>query len=65
MLAETPKAKGGEHGGKKQLDGIRNEPSNPTPTLADMGIDKKLSARSRKGYDCALKICRAAGPYTR
>lgn len=43
MLKEMPKANGGEYGGKKALDGTRIEPSNPTPTLADMGLDKKTS----------------------
>ncbi len=40
-------ATGGEHGGKKSLDGTREEPSNPRPTLADVGIDKKLSSRAQ------------------
>jgi len=48
MLAETPKATGGEHGGRVRIDGARKVPSNPTSTLADIGITKKLSARSQK-----------------
>lgn len=48
ILAAMPKATGGEHGGKPRIDGSRVEPSNPTPTLADLGIDKKVSARARK-----------------
>ena len=48
LLAESPKATGGQHGGKAALDGSRREPSNKTPTLFEMGIDKKLSARSQK-----------------
>jgi len=48
MLAETPKATGGEHGGRVRIDGARKVPSNPTPTLADIGITKKLPARSQK-----------------
>jgi hypothetical protein len=43
-----PKATGGEYGGKaSQLDGSRIAPSNPTPTLAELGIDKKLSSRAQ------------------
>ena len=41
-------ATGGEHGGRNPLDGSRVEPSNPRPTLADAGIDKKLSSRSQR-----------------
>lgn len=41
-------ATGGEHGGKKRIDGSRTEPSNPRPTLAEAGIDKKLSAHARR-----------------
>ena len=41
-------ASGGEHGGRAKLDGSREEPSNPTPTLDAMGIDKKLSSRAQK-----------------
>jgi len=48
LLAENPKATGDQHGGKKALDGSRIEPANPAPTLKQMGIDKKLSARSQK-----------------
>lgn len=48
MLKETPKATGGEHGGKARIDGSRAEPSNPTPTLADIGLDKKTSSIAQK-----------------
>lgn len=49
MLAETPKATGAAGGGKKTGPrGTFTEPRDTTPTLADMGIDKKLSARSQK-----------------
>lgn len=48
ILAAMPKATGGEHGGRHSKDGSRVEPSNPTPTLADLGIDKKVSARAQK-----------------
>jgi len=47
-LAKTGKAKGGERGGKASLDGSRKEPSNPTPTLAEMGISKKDSAEAQE-----------------
>lgn len=40
-------ATGGEHGGKAKIDGTREEPSNVRPTLADVGISKKLSSRSQ------------------
>lgn len=48
ILREAPKATGGEHGGRRPLDGARAEPSNPTPTLRDLGIDKKTSARAQR-----------------
>jgi len=48
LLADAPKATGGQYGGKQPLDGTRNAPSNAPQTLADMGIDKKLSSRSQK-----------------
>ena len=41
-------ATGGEYGGRAKIDGSRDEPSNPRPTLADAGIDKKLSSRAQK-----------------
>ena len=41
MMAEQPKTTGGEHGGKAPLDGLRNNPSNPTRTLKELGIDDK------------------------
>lgn len=48
ILEEQPKANGGEHGGKARIDGSRSEPSIKTPTLAQLGIDKKLSSRAQK-----------------
>lgn len=48
LLKAAPKATGGEHGGRHSKDGSRVEPSNPTPTLSDLGIDKKLSARAQR-----------------
>lgn len=48
ILIKTPMAKGGDHGGKRKIDGSRKVPSNPTPTLADAGISKKLSSQSKE-----------------
>ncbi len=47
MLLRTKRAKGGERGGKKALDGTRKEPSNPPPTLADLGVTKKESSEAQ------------------
>jgi len=42
-------ANGGEHGGRSsKIDGSRAEPSNIRPTLAEAGIDKKLSSRAQQ-----------------
>ena len=41
-------ATGGEHGGRRSKDGSRIDPSNARPTLAQAGIDKKLSSRAQK-----------------
>jgi hypothetical protein len=57
FLRQTPKANGGEHGGKAALDGSRREPSNPTPTLANLGITKKESAAAQ-----ALAEARESAP---
>lgn len=44
MLKETERAKGGDYGGKKKIDGTRLLPSIDTaPTLAEMGLDKRTS----------------------
>lgn len=44
MLKETPKAIGGNYGGRKRIDGTRALPSiDVAPTLAEMGLDKKTS----------------------
>lgn len=48
LLAGMEKANGGEHGGKSRLDGSRSQPSNPTPTLADLGLTKTQSSRWQK-----------------
>lgn len=44
MLAETPRAVGGERGGKRRIDNTRRESSNPTPTLVELGLNPKISA---------------------
>jgi N6-adenosine-specific RNA methylase IME4 len=36
-------ATGGEHGGRRRIDGLRENPSNARPTLASQGIDKNLA----------------------
>jgi|ETNvirenome_6_85_1030632.scaffolds.fasta_scaffold18740_3 N6-adenosine-specific RNA methylase IME4 len=41
-------ASGGQRGGRKKKDGSREEPANAPPTLAEAGIDKKLSSRAQK-----------------
>lgn len=51
ILKETPKATGGERGGRASLDGTREEPSNPPPTLAELGISKKLSSEAQRLAD--------------
>lgn len=52
MIREQKKtvglATGGEHGGKSSLDRSRQNPSNARATLAEMGIDHKLSSRAQK-----------------
>jgi hypothetical protein len=48
LLATTPKAVGGEHGGKPKIDGSRSRPSIPTPTLADLKITKTQSSKWQK-----------------
>ena len=64
MLAEAPKAIGAAGGGKKTGPrGTFTEPRDAPSTLADMGIDKKLSARSQElaamPESDALPACRA------
>jgi hypothetical protein len=44
LLRDTEKAKGGDHGGRPKIDGSRKEPSNETPTLAEIGVTKKQSS---------------------
>ena len=42
------RAKGGEHGCKQPIAGLRKNPANAPPTLAEAGIDKHLAKRARK-----------------
>jgi hypothetical protein len=39
-------ATGGEHGGRTNIDGVRETPSNPRPTLASQGIGEAVSLLS-------------------
>ena len=52
MMAEQKKtvglATGVEHGGRAKIDGLRENPSNPRPTLSAARIDKNLAHRARK-----------------
>ncbi len=45
MLAQMPKATGADYGGRTSLDGNRELPSNPPPTLTELGIEKMQSSR--------------------
>lgn len=45
MLAQMPMAIGTDYGGRTSLDGNRDLPSNPPPTLADLGIERMQSSR--------------------
>jgi N6-adenosine-specific RNA methylase IME4 len=51
LMKVQPKAKGGEHGGKRRLDGVRKTPSNVTASLQEIGIDKNLAKYARKLED--------------
>ena len=63
-------ATGGERGGRKRIDGVRNTPSNAArPTLAEAGIDKNLAKEGRKlgalsddEFKAAISKARDAGP---
>lgn len=48
MLTEQKRTVGMNRGGWKESCGSNSEPQVGVPTLADMGIDKKLSMRSQK-----------------
>ena len=41
LLAQVEKAKGSDKGGRKDIDGNRELPSNPPRTLEEMGLTKK------------------------
>ena len=45
MLAQMPKAVGTDYGGKQYADSNIMLPSNPPPTLSDLGIEKMQSSR--------------------
>ncbi len=51
MLIATERAKGTDKAGKKKIDGSRMLPSNPPPTLADLGISKRESTEAQTGQD--------------
>jgi N6-adenosine-specific RNA methylase IME4 len=40
-------ATGGEHGGRRRKDGVRNTPSISRPTLASQGVDQNLAKQAR------------------
>ena len=45
LLREMPKAQGSDYGGRTDLDGNRELPSNPPPTYADIGVEKMQAHR--------------------
>lgn len=45
LTKDLPKASGAEYGGRTTIDGRRSGPSNPTPTLASRGIDKRDASK--------------------
>jgi hypothetical protein len=58
MMAEQPKAKGGEHYHSEPT----GFPNNPVPTLAQAGIDKNLAFDARLGSRTPRRIAHSAGP---
>jgi hypothetical protein len=48
ILEKMGKAKGTDRGGKPKIDGSRLLPSNPPPTITELGINKKTSAQCRR-----------------
>jgi hypothetical protein len=48
-LAATDRAKGTDKGGRTKLDGDRALPSNPPPTLAELGITKGEGTATASG----------------
>jgi len=47
LLAQTERAKGTDKAGRPTIDGNRVLPSNPPPTLAELGITKRESAEAQ------------------
>jgi N6-adenosine-specific RNA methylase IME4 len=48
MLRESERARGSDHGGRRsELDGSRLLPSNPAPTLSDLGLSKRQSSEAQ------------------
>ena len=65
MLEATPKNGGVANGGKRSAAGSTTELADTTPTLAQLGIDKKLSARAQKlakldepAFEAAVSVAR-------
>jgi hypothetical protein len=48
LLREMEKANGADYGGRPKLDGSRELPFNPPPTLAELGITKTQSSKWQK-----------------
>ncbi len=47
MLAATERAKGTDKAGKPKIDGHRALPSNPPPTLAELGLSKREASEAQ------------------
>jgi hypothetical protein len=62
ILGPMPKATGGEHGGKRRLDGSRLEPSNPTYT--DLRLDRKTAMVASNSRRCSSRHSRGASALT-
>jgi hypothetical protein len=48
ILLQTERAKGTDKAGKPSLDGSRALPSNPPPTLSEIGLSKRESSEAQK-----------------
>jgi DNA N-6-adenine-methyltransferase (Dam) len=48
LLREMEKASGADYGGRPKLDGSRALPSNPPPTLTELGVTKTQSSKWQK-----------------
>jgi len=48
LLAATERAKGTDKAGRPKIDGNRALPSNPPPTLAEIGVTKRASAEAQE-----------------